>query len=134
MGVSQKLQDIFSNHSETSDKHRDELLKSHYYKTTNKKAIEAVKEVFETTDGFSIGSISEERGEMSVYYKKGGKKAFIIVTIISVRPFETAIDFAVTTETGFLPMDFGFSKKLILEIYKKMDSALPFLGAGGAKR
>ncbi|MFT4415130.1 cytosolic protein [Fredinandcohnia humi] len=132
MGFMQKIQVLFSNHSETRDKHTDEFLRSHYYKTTNKKAIEAVKNVIEGLDGFHITSISEERGEMSVSVKKG-KKAFLVITIISVRPFETAIDFAVTTESALVPIDFGFSRKLIIQLYEKLDKVLPFVGTREGK-
>ena len=123
------LQTFFSNHSETKDKHSDELLKSHYYKTTNKKAIEAVKKVINNLDGYHINSVSEERGEMSISIKKG-RKAFVVATIISVRPFETAIDFAVTTETVLLPIDFGYSRKVIMNLYRNLDKELPLIGKG----
>ncbi|MEH7385396.1 cytosolic protein [Bacillus sp. JJ1521] len=123
------LQTFFSNHSETRDKHSDELLKSHYYKTTNKKAIEAVKKIINNLDGYHINSVSEERGEMSISIKKG-RKAFVVATIVSVRPFETAIDFAVTTETILLPIDFGYSRKVITNLYQHLDKELPLIGKG----
>lgn len=132
MGFKQTLKMLTSNHSETSDRHWDEQLKSHYYKANNKKAIEAVKEMVKSFEGFEITSISEERGEMSISTKKG-KKAFIVVTIISIRPFETSIDFSVSTDTKVLPTDFGYSKKLILKMYNKLDKTLTFIGTGERK-
>ncbi|MEH7223001.1 cytosolic protein [Bacillus sp. JJ1566] len=123
------LQTFFSNHSETRDKHPDELLRSHYYKTTNKKAIEAVKKIINNIDGYHINSVSEERGEMSISIKKG-RKAFVVATIVSVRPFETAIDFAVTTETLLVPIDFGYSRKVITNLYQHLDKELPLIGKG----
>lgn len=123
------LQTFFSNHSETRDKHSDEHLRSHYYKTTNKKAIEAVTKVINKLDGYHMNSVSEERGEMSISIKKG-RKAFVVATIISVRPFETAIDFAVTTETVLLPIDFGYSRKVIMNLYNHLDKELPLIGKG----
>ena len=121
------LQTFFSNHSETRDKHSDEQLRSHYYKTTNKKAIDAVKKVINHLDGYHINSVSEERGEISISIKKG-RKAFVVATVVSVRPFETAIDFAVTTETLLLPIDFGYSKKVIINLYQRLDKELPLIG------
>ncbi|MEK5441568.1 cytosolic protein [Fredinandcohnia sp. FSL W7-1320] len=121
------LQTFFSNHSETRDKHSDEQLRSHYYKTTNKKAIDAVKKVINHLDGYHINSVSEERGEISISIKKG-RKAFVVATVVSVRPFETAIDFAVTTETLLLPIDFGYSKKVIMNLYQRLDKELPLIG------
>ncbi|WP_010678380.1 hypothetical protein [Bacillus timonensis] len=123
------LQTFFSNHSETRDKHSDEHLRSHYYKTTNKKAVEALTKVINKLDGYHINSVSEERGEMSISIKKG-RKAFVVATIISVRPFETAIDFAVTTETLLIPIDFGYSRKVIMNLYSHLDKELPFIGKG----
>ncbi|MBD8068933.1 cytosolic protein [Bacillus sp. PS06] len=124
-----KLKRLFTNHNETRDDHRDESLKSHYYKTSQKKAMEAVKEMIEQMDGYTITSISEERGEMSIK----GKKSFIVATVISVRPFETSVDFSATTNTLLLPIDFGASHKLITTLYQTLDRKLPFIHAGGSQ-
>lgn len=120
---------VLTNHNETSESHPDEQLKSRYYKTTQAAALKAVKEMFEQMDGCDIVAISEERGELSVSLTKG-KKAFIVVTIISVRPFETAIDFSVTTETKWLPIDFGFSRQLIIRLYDQLSKQLTYIGSG----
>ncbi|EMT45546.1 hypothetical protein H919_09738 [Anoxybacillus flavithermus AK1] len=124
-----KIKYIFTNHNETSERHPDEQLKSRYYKTTQTAALKAVKEMFEQMEGCRIVAISEERGEMSVSLTKG-KKAFIVVTVISVRPFETAIDFSVTTETTWLPVDFGFSRQLIIRLYDELAKRLTYIGSG----
>ncbi|WP_078545171.1 cytosolic protein [Litchfieldia alkalitelluris] len=121
-----KFKSFFTNHNETRDEHQDPALRSHYYKTTQKKALEAVQELFGSMNGYKVTSVSEERGELSIK----SKKAFIVVTIISVRPFETSVDFSVTTESGFIPIDFGYSKKEINNLYNKLDSKLPFLRGG----
>jgi len=124
-----KLKGLISNHNETSDNHKDEQLRSHYYKTSQAKAIEAVKEVIAQMDGYQIGNIQEDRGEISVK----GKKAFMVITIITVRPFEISIDFSVTSES-VLPMDFGYSRKVILSMYEKLDKVLPYVGTAGNKK
>jgi hypothetical protein len=126
-----KLKDFFSTHQETGEKHRNPDLKSHYYKTTNKNALQTVKSIIEETPGMTVTSISEERGEMSVNIDRP-RKAFLIITVISVRPYETAIDFTSSTNTA-LPTDFGFSKKLILQLYKKLDGKLTFVGTGSSR-
>jgi hypothetical protein len=131
MSVFAKLKDFFSTHQETGEKHRNPDLKSHYYKTTNKNALQTVKTMIEETPGMTVTSISEERGEMSVNIDRP-RKAFLIVTVISVRPYETAIDFTVSTNTA-LPTDFGFSKKVILELYKKLDQKLTLVGTGSSR-
>lgn len=129
MGIKQTLQTYFNNHCETSETHNDEQLRSHYYKLATKKAMKSVKEIIEKLDGFRVTSFSDEHGEISVSVAKG-KKAFMVVTVISVRPFETAIDFSVTTNTKILPFDFGFSRKVVLYMYETLDKELTFIGTG----
>lgn len=119
----QKIQSIFSTQQETREHHHDPLLRSRYYKANKKNAMVAIQEVLNQLDGFDIASVSEERGEMSVNIKRK-KRAFMVVSVVTVRPFETAIDFTVTTETP-LPLDFGFSKAIILHLYQLLDQKLP---------
>ena len=128
MSFLNKLKDIFSTHQETREKHYNPDLKSHYYKTTYKKALQSVKSIIEETNGMTVTSISEDRGEMSVNIDRP-RKAFLIVTVVAVRPYETAIDFTATTNT-FLPTDFGYSKKVILNLYKQLDQKESFVGTG----
>ncbi|GAA3320698.1 hypothetical protein GCM10020331_032760 [Ectobacillus funiculus] len=114
------------------DSHSDEQLRSRYYKTNTQNALKAVEDVIRGLKGYTVTSVSPERGEMSVNVA-GSRKAFVVVTVITIRPFETAIDFSVTTETP-LPSDFGFSKKVIVELYNQLDKQLVFIGSGlGAK-
>ncbi|WP_416433621.1 hypothetical protein [Priestia megaterium] len=47
-----------------------------------------------------------------------------MITIINVRPLETAIDFSATTESKVVPVDFGFSKELVRTLYKSFDQKL----------
>jgi hypothetical protein len=128
MSFINKLKDFFSTHQETREKHHNPDLKSHYYKTTYKNALQSIKSIIEQTPGMTVTSISEERGEMSVNIDRP-RKAFLIVTVISVRPYETAVDFTATTNT-FLPTDFGYSRKVILDLYKKLDQKETFVGTG----
>ncbi|MCV9885145.1 cytosolic protein [Metabacillus halosaccharovorans] len=132
MSFVNKIKDFFSTHQETRDKHYNSDLQSRYYKTTNKKALQSVKELIEQNPGMTVTSVSEERGEMSVNIDRP-RKAFLIVTVISVRPFETAVDLTATTNT-VLPTDFGYSKKIILDLYKKLDQKETFVGAGKSGR
>lgn len=127
-----KLKDFFSTHQETSEKHYNPDLKSHYYKTTYKNALQSVKSIIEETPGMTVTSISEERGEISVNIESP-RKAFLIVTVISVRPYETAVDFTATSNT-FLPTDFGYSRKVILQLYKMLDKKETLVGTGKSGR
>jgi hypothetical protein len=129
MGFFRQLQTYFNNHAETNERHYDEKLKTRYYKVTAKKTMEIIRELSDALDGYSVTSFSEEHGEMSVNISKG-RKAFMVITVFSVKPFETAVDFSVTTDTKFIPFDFGFSRKVILMMYDKLDKVLPFIGSG----
>jgi hypothetical protein len=123
MGLLQSVKQILSNHCETADDHDNYQLRTHYYKTTAANAFSIIKKLVEELDGFELLSASEEHGEISVNVKKG-KKAFMVVSVVSLRPFETAVDFSVTTETVFIPVDFGYSKELVKKMYELLDQKL----------
>jgi hypothetical protein len=129
MSVWKKLKYALTNHCETRETHEDSELRSHYYKATNRAVIEAVKELLSSLPNAELLSVSEERGELCAQTRRG-KKLFIVATVVSVRPFETAVDFSVTTETKVLPVDFGSSRAVILELYRKLDARLPYIGSG----
>lgn len=125
MGFKEKMNKFFNNHSETSDKHWDKDLQTHYFKTTKDKALDVVTEVFNRQPNCKVVATSTEHGEISVNYK-GKRRAFIIVTIIMVKPYRTAIDFSVTTEGSFF--DLGFSHKLIPKLYDELKKDLTLIG------
>jgi hypothetical protein len=129
MSAWKKWKYALTNHCETRENHEDEELRSHYYKATNNAVMKAVKELFSSSPEYELLSISEERGEFSAQTRRG-KKAFIVATVISVRPLETAVDFSVTTETTLLPFDFGRSRSVIIDLYRKLDQRLPYIGSG----
>lgn len=125
MSLTDTIAMYFSNHAETSENHKQASLKTNYYKTNQEKAILILEGIFNQSDKFEINSISRERGEMSIITKHG-KKAFIVATAIMVRPYRTAIDFSVTTES-FIPFDFGYSSKLIEQLYEELHNKLPLI-------
>lgn len=109
----------FHNHAETSENHWDPALQTHYYKTTKEKGLQEIEAFFHRSDAYEVHSISKEHGEVSVNIVKG-RKAFIIVTIIMVRPYQTAIDVVVSSES-FFPFDFGYSSTCIKRLYEGWD-------------
>lgn len=123
MTLRQKFKRFMSNHTETSDEHPVSELKSHYYKSTNAQVFQAVETILSRSDSYQVTSVSAERGEISANIRLP-KKAFRVATVISIRPFETAVDFNVTTETA-LPTDFGYSQKTVLSLYDELDKQLP---------
>lgn len=123
MTLRQKFKRFMSNHTETSDEHPVSELKSHYYKSTNAQVFQAVETILSRSDSYQVASVSAERGEISANIRLP-KKAFLVATVISIRPFETAVDFNVTTETA-LPTDFGYSQKTVRSLYDELDKQLP---------
>lgn len=120
MGAIRTIGQFFSNHCETGEKHEDPSLRTRYYKVTNGNAIKAIEELFSNEPGFKVTSVSKEHGELSVE-ASSPKKAFIVVSIISVRPYETAIDFSVTYE-GLLSL--GYTKAIVLKLYNMINEKL----------
>ncbi|GAB3065080.1 cytosolic protein [Virgibacillus ainsalahensis] len=125
MSFRNTINKYFNNHAETSENHEDTSLQTHYYKTTKDKGMGVLENFFTNTQKYKINSNSNEHGEISVVIKKG-KKAFIVATVIMVRPYHTAIDFSVTTES-VLPFDFGYSTKVIQELYTQINKELPLI-------
>jgi|SRR5690625_3706307 len=113
---------IFTNHAETRDNHEDEKLQTRYYKTTKDRGLKFLEEFFLKSDRYKLNAISKDHGELSVISTKG-KKVFIVATVIMVSPFNTAIDFSVTTES-IIPMDFGYSNRLITKLYDEIGKEL----------
>ncbi|MBM7096483.1 MULTISPECIES: DUF1499 domain-containing protein [Alteribacter] len=128
MGFRDTIQKYISTHTETREKHPDEKLQTHYYKSSKDKVMKEVQAMINQRQGLKVQSVSEERGEIIVR-ADSGKKIFLVATVIMVRPYRTAVDFSVTTET-VLPVDFGYSRKLIYELYKSLNGRLTFVGAG----
>ncbi|WP_078595075.1 DUF1499 domain-containing protein [Evansella clarkii] len=128
MGFKETVQTIISKHTETKENHTDKELRTHYYKSTKDKVIKEIESMLNQRPGFSVSSVSEERGEIIVNINKG-KKAMMVVTVIMVRPFRTAVDFSIATDT-MLFSDFGYSRKLAAELYKELNKRLTFVGTG----
>ncbi|SDJ65305.1 cytosolic protein [Salimicrobium halophilum] len=119
--MKQFIAKYFSNHTETKEDHPESDLQTRYYKANKDQVFDSVQNLFDEPS--KVVGLSKERGELSVNYREG-KKAFVVATIIMVRPYRTAVDFSVTTETG-LPVDFGNSRKLIRSFYQRLDKELP---------
>lgn len=115
MSFRQKIKKYFGNHAETREEHPDPTLKTHYYKTTKDRGLEALENLINHSNKYKMNSISKEHGEISILTKKG-KKAFIVATVIMVKPYQTAIDFSVSSES-IIPFDFGYSTRVIYDLY-----------------
>lgn len=87
----------FNKHLETTDRHKDNSLKTHYYKATFDKLFQSVEELLRQDADCRITTISKERGEIAVEMNKPFP-CFVIVTIVSVRAMETAVDFTISSD------------------------------------
>jgi len=121
----QKLRKFFGNRAETREEHVDKTLQTRYYKTTKDRALDALENVFKNSQTYELNSISKDHGEISLLKTKG-RKAFIVVTVIMVKPFQTAVDFSVSSES-ILPFDFGYSTKLVQELYTLVSKDLTLI-------
>ncbi len=128
LGFKDTLNKFISNHTETREKHSDEGLKTRYYKAMKDKTFNELLTIFNQSQEYEVKSSSIERGEIIVD-GKGKKKLFLVATVVMVSPNRTAVDFSVTTET-MLPTDFGYSAKVIKEIYQKIGQHLEYVGSG----
>lgn len=126
MGIRDTFNRIISTRTETGEEQPNKELQTHYYKTTKDKAMRAVEELV-TKKGFEIKRSEEDRGEI-VAQSKSGKKVLLVVSVITVKPYRTAVDFSCATETA-LPSDFGHSRKLTVSLYKQLDEQLPYVGS-----
>lgn len=122
MSFGQTIRKYFGKRAETRDHHLDPALKTNYYRTTRDRALNTLKEHFENSSEYKFNSFSKDHGEMSLLKIKG-KRAFIVITVIMVRPHRTAVDFSVSTET-ILPFDFGYSTRLIQKLYEDINKKL----------
>ncbi|MCD8501094.1 MAG: DUF1499 domain-containing protein [Bacillaceae bacterium] len=128
MGIKSALKKLISTHTETNEKHPDELLQTRYYKAMREKTFNELIDLLKQLKQFDVTSSAIERGEIIVK-GHGKKQSFIVITVIMVSPNRTAVDFSVTTETR-LPTDFGYSSNVIKQLYKKIDERLEYVGSG----
>lgn len=115
-----RFRDYFRNDFETSENHHIQSLRSRYYRCRNEQGMDAVKKLAEEEKG-TIKYVDETRHEI-IY---DTKTYSVTATITSPSFSETAIDFKIITYK-LIPM--GSGKKIIEDLYKKLDNLLPFKG------
>lgn len=119
----------FSKQIETSDGQKDDLLKTHYYKATYNQLFPAVEELFRQDADCRITTVSKERGEIAVEINKP-IPCFLIVTVVSVRPLETAVDFTISSESFSLTGSYPMLRKRLIAFYKRLNQIHTFIKAG----
>lgn len=117
-----RFKDYFVKDFETNDDHFYPELRTHYYRCKGDDAIDAVHHLINDEKGKII---DENEMYQEIYFETSGYSCICKVTVTS--PVETAVDFKVTTYNIF---GFGKGKKVIEELYKKLDKKLTFKGVG----
>ncbi|WP_077247566.1 hypothetical protein [Bacillus sp. FJAT-27225] len=124
-----KLLTRFRNSCETSEGHQDADLRTHYYRANKDALFLTIEGILKKRKGTVITDSSKERGEIAADLSEPFN-SFLIATIVTVRPFETAVDFHLSTERFMLLGNYPALKKEILDFYKELDKAHTYTGAG----
>jgi hypothetical protein len=110
----------FNKKVETSDDHKDSSLSTHYYKATFNQTFQSVEELFRQDADCRIVTVSKDHGEIAVEIDKP-ISCFLIVTIVSVRGLETAVDFNISSEK-FSPIGlYPILRKRLISYYEKIN-------------
>lgn len=119
----------FSKQIETSDGQKDDTLKTHYYKATFNQLFQSVEDSFRQDADCRIMTVSKEHGEIAVEIKKP-VPCFLIVSVVNVRPLETAVDFTISSEAFSLTGLYPLLRKRIQSNYQRLNQIHTFLRAG----
>jgi hypothetical protein len=110
----------FSKQIETSDKQKDSSLNTHYYKATFNQLFQSIEELFKQDADCRITTVSKDHGEIAVEINKP-IPCFLIVTVVSVKPMETAVDFNISSEK-FSPIGlYPLLRKRLVSYYERIN-------------
>jgi hypothetical protein len=119
----------YQKYSGTSENNRDEQLKTRYYKANFNQVFQSVEELLKAEPTYRITSVSKEHGEISAEMN-GKVPSFLTVTVITTKPFETAVDLHISTEKSSVSGINPALKCELLKIYEKLDRSHTFIGSG----
>ncbi|MBP3039927.1 hypothetical protein J9303_10550 [Bacillaceae bacterium Marseille-Q3522] len=122
----------FQKQCETKEDHPDPQLRTHYYKANLKSVLKSIEEIFKDNQQAKIINVSLERGEVAAELKKG-KNYFIVATIIMLRPYETAVDLSISTESLAITGAQPALKKQITAFFQALNKKQVLLGTGKNK-
>jgi hypothetical protein len=117
----------FKKQIETSDRNTDDSLKTHYYKGNFNQLFESVEKLFHEDADCRITTVSKEHGEIAVEVSKP-IPCFLIVTIVSVKSMEIAVDFNISSEKFSLFGTYPDLKKRINSYYERINQIHTFVG------
>ncbi len=117
-----RFKDYFSNDFETMDNSYDNELRTHYYRCKYEDCLKAINDIC-TEEKAQI--TNQEDNYQEILIEAGSYSCTFKVT--NTTPVESAIDIKITT-FSLLPL--GKGRKIIIRLYKLLDSKLPFKGIG----
>lgn len=129
MSLLKSITGRYEKFSGTSENNRDEQLKTRYYKTNFNQMFQTVEDLLKADPSIKITSVSIEHGEISAELKRK-LPAFLTATVITTKPFETAVDLHISTEKFSLAGINPSLKQELVKIYEELDSAHTFIGSG----
>ncbi|WP_045523560.1 hypothetical protein [Neobacillus niacini] len=110
----------FSKQVETSDHQKDSSLNTHYYKATFNQLFQSIEDSFRQDADCRIATVSKDHGEIAVEINKP-ISCFLIVTVVTVRPMETAVDFNISSEK-FSPIGlYPILRKRLISYYERIN-------------
>ncbi|WP_139822782.1 cytosolic protein [Tuberibacillus sp. Marseille-P3662] len=112
---------MFSRHIETGEALADQQLQTRYYKTTKDKLFSHILDDIAKDTKMTLIGESKDRGEISIQYNSV-RKSFLVLTIISVRPYHTAVDISMSIERG---LNFGYIHRYIQSFYERLNQTFP---------
>lgn len=113
---------FIGNSAETSELNSIGSLRSRYYRANYAKTKAIIQEMANEFK-LDIRNVDDQHGEILLQ----SNKFHIVVTIISVNPIETSVDFKVLM---YAFLGFNRPQKKIVEMYKYLDSKMTFKGVG----
>jgi hypothetical protein len=119
----------FTKQIETGDNKADEQIRTHYYKGTFNQLFDSVEKVFREDADCQVTTVSKEHGEIAVEVKKP-VPCFLVATVVSVKPLETAVDFNISSERFLLGGTYPVLRKRISSYYNKLKQLHSFIRAG----
>ncbi|MEH7743825.1 hypothetical protein V7659_02035 [Neobacillus drentensis] len=117
----------FKQQIETSDRIADDSLKTHYYKAKFNQVFDSVEKLFHDDADCQVTTVSKDHGEIAVEISRP-IKCFLIVTIVSVKPMETAVDFNISSEKFSILGSYPALKKRINSYYERINQLHTFVG------
>ncbi|PLT32317.1 cytosolic protein [Bacillus sp. V5-8f] len=129
MGFFTALTSRYSRQCETKENHVDEQLRTHYYKAKAEQALNVIEELYSDKKRFTIKSVSRDRGEIFVE-SNSSPKLSIVATCISVKPFEIAVDFTVSTDNLSLTGIYSQLRQQVTRAYDTLNQSFTYTGSG----